>query len=126
MFKKKENVRYRAIVGAKGCQQKKNSLDFSDTYSFVVRIQSLRTLLAIAAMQNLKIKNFDIKSAFLYGNLEEEILMKLPEGYNHLEQICVLQKALYGLRQAPRQWYKKLTDFLKAEGLIRTKSDRCF
>lgn len=68
MFKKKEDGRYCARVVAKGCQQKKNSLDFNDTYSSVVRIQSLRTFLAIAAMQNLKIKTFDIKSAFLYGD----------------------------------------------------------
>ena len=93
---------------AKGCQQKKN---FSESYSSVVKMQSLRTLLATAAMKNLKIKSFDIKSAFLYGELADDILMKLPEGYGQPGQICVLIKALYGLRQAPLQWHKKLTEF---------------
>ena len=121
VFKKKEDGRYRARLVAKGCQQMKSSFDFMDTYSAVVRTTSIRTFLAIGAMKNLNFQTFDIKSAFLYGDLEEEIFMKLSEGYNHPGMVCLLQKALYGLRQAPLQWYKKLTIFLKNE----LKSDKC-
>lgn len=125
VFKIKEDGRYRARLVARGCQQHKNSLDFKETYSCVVNAPSLRIILALAAMKNLNFLTFDIKSAFLNGDLHEEIFMKLPEGFNHPRKVCLLKKALYGLRQAPLQWFKKLSDFLKKEGFTQLKSDKC-
>lgn len=68
---------------------------------------------------------FDVKIAFLNGNLEEEIFMKIPEGYNAPGKICLLKKALYGLKQAPLQWNKRLTDFLIGKNLKQLNSDQC-
>lgn len=125
VFKIKDDGRYKARLVARGCQQKKNSLDFKETYSSVVQASSLRTMLAIGAMKDLQFLTFDVKSAFLHGDLQEEIFLKLPEGFNHPGKVCLLHKALYGLRQSPFLWFKKLTDFLKQEGLIQLKSDKC-
>lgn len=86
---------------------------------------SLRVLLALAAQCNLAIKTFDVKTAFLYGELEEEMYLSVPEGYNSKGKICKLKKALYGLKQAPNRWNKKLTNFLRNEGLKQTDNDKC-
>lgn len=68
---------------------------------------------------------FDIKTAFLHGELEEEVYIKIPEGYNAPGKVCLLKKALYGLRQAPSKWNKKLTGFLRSEGMENLKTDQC-
>ena len=88
-------------------------------------MNSLRVLFAIEARKNMNMQTFDVKTAFLYGDLEEENYMEIPEGYKNTGKICLLKKALYGLRQAPSQWNKKLTTFLKEEGLNQLKSDQC-
>ena len=69
---------------------------------------------------NYKIFTFDVKTAFLYGELEEPVFMKIPEGYEE-GKICKLKKALYGLRQAPLKWNQPLTRFLKEKGLCQHK-----
>jgi hypothetical protein len=61
-------------------------------------------LFAIAAQYELHFKVFDVKTAFLYGELDSEVYMKLPEDYNDNGKICLLKKALYGLKQAPNKW----------------------
>lgn len=87
---------------------------------------TIRLLLAYAAIENLRISQFDIKTAFLYGDLEEEVFMNQPKGFE-LEpgKICRLRKSLYGLKQAPRQWNNKLTDFLLSLKLQVSEFDRC-
>ena len=75
---------------------------------------------------NLEIEQLDVKTAFLHGDLEEEIYMEQPEGFtmkgkDHL--VCRLKKNLYGLKQAPRQWYKKFDSFMVEHGYDRTASD---
>ena len=89
----------------KGFKQQEG-YDFFDTYSPVTRITSIRVLLAIAALHNLEIHQMDVKTAFLNGELEEEIYMEQPEGFVVPEQerkVCKLVKSLYGLKQAPLQ-----------------------
>jgi len=126
VFKIKDNGSYKARLVVRGCQQNKEHIDFKDTFSPVVESSSLRLLFAIAAQENLHIQTFDVKTAFLYGHIEEEIYVKLPEGYeDETGKICRLQKALYGLKQAPSQWNKRLTSLLKDEGLIQLKADQC-
>ncbi|PNF42902.1 hypothetical protein B7P43_G12889 [Cryptotermes secundus] len=124
-FKIKDDGRHKARLVVRGCQQKEGEIDFKDTFSRVVDMHSLRVLFAIAARKNMNMQTFDVKTAFLYGDLEEENYMEIPEGYKNTGKVCLLKKALYGLRQAPSKWNKKLTTFLKEEGLNQLKSDQC-
>ena len=97
--------KYKARLVVKGYKQREG-LDYFDTYSSVTRITSIRMLIAIAAMYKLEIHQMDVKTAFLNGDLEEEIYLEQPEGFIVLGQeqnICRLIKSLYGLKQAPKQ-----------------------
>ena len=97
--------KYKARLVTKGYKQKEG-LDYFDTYSPVTRITSIRMLIAIAALHNLEIHKMDVKTAFLNGDLNEEIYMDQPEGFISLGQekkVCRLVKSLYGLKQAPKQ-----------------------
>jgi len=126
VLKYKEDGRPKARLVAKGCQQSNYSLQNQDTFSPVVDTSNLRVLLALAARNQLNIKTFDVKTAFLNGNLKERVFMKIPEGFTqHQTKVCLLKKSLYGLKQAPLRWFKRLTEFLKSQGLIQLKSDRC-
>ncbi|XP_068338880.1 uncharacterized protein [Pyrus communis] len=97
--------KYKARLVAKGYRQK-HGLDFFDTYSPVTRITSIRLLIAIAALHNMEIHQMDVKTAFLNGDLDEEIYMEQPEGFvvkGQEHKVCKLVKSLYGLKQAPKQ-----------------------
>ena len=92
--------KYKARLVAKGYRQKEGQ-DLFDTYSPVTRITSIRTLIAIAAIYNLEIHQMDVKTAFLNGELEEEIYMQQPEGFvvkGQENKVCKLIKSLYGLK----------------------------
>ena len=80
-------------------------LDYFDTYSPVKRINSIRIVLAIAALRKLEVHHMDVKTTFLNGELEEEIYMEQPVSFSTSEQekkVCKLVKSLYGLKQAPK------------------------
>ena len=80
-------------------------LDYFDTYSLVTRINSIRIVLAIAALRKLEVHHMDVKTTFLNGELEEEIYMEQPESFSASGQekkVCKLVKSLYGLKQAPK------------------------
>lgn len=124
IFKIKEDGRYRARLVARGCQQKEK-LEIEEKYSPVVDTTNLRMLFAIAAQSNMKIKVFDVKTAFLNGSLDQEVYMRVPQGYTETNKVCLLKKALYGLKQAPLRWYKRLTTFLRNEDFTQLMSDRC-
>jgi hypothetical protein len=97
--------KYKARLVAKGFRQREN-IDFFDTFSPVTRITSIRVLISIAAIFNLVVHQMDVKTAFLNGDLEEEIYMEQPEGFvvhGQETKVCKLEKSLYGLKQAPRQ-----------------------
>ena len=96
----------------KGFEQKKG-IDFDEIFSPVVKMTSIRTILSIAASQDLEVEQLDVKTAFLHGDLEEEIYMEQPEGfevYGMKHMVCKLNKSLYGLKQAPRQWTRQRAD----------------
>lgn len=77
----------------------------------MINTSALRSLFALATMKKYKFVTFDIKTAFLYGNTEEEIYMHPPEGYNCKDKIFKLKKAWYDLKQAPLRWNIRFTNF---------------
>jgi hypothetical protein len=109
--------RYKGRVVAKGFKQK-HGIDYEEVFAPVSRHPTVRALLVVAAVRDLKIKQLDIKTAFLNGDLEEEIWCDQPEGYSQggPEKKCRLKKALYGVKQAPRAWYLKLVEEMKKLG----------
>ena len=111
----------------KGCSQIPG-VDFHETFSPTVKYDSLRIILALVASLDLHMQQFDIKTAFLYRSIQEEIYMEQVEGYvdqTWLEAVCQLLQALYGLRQSSRAWSQKMEGFLKAFGLIQAAVDHC-
>ena len=116
--------RYKARLVAKGFTQVPGT-DFDETFSPVVRYDSLRLLIALTAAKNWKPQQCDIKSAFLYGELKEEIYMYLPEGSRIDGKVCRLKKSLYGLKQSPREWHARLTSFLLPYDFKPTAFDPC-
>lgn len=97
-----------------GCKQI-FGLDYYHTFAPVVKFTTIRTLLAIVATEDWECEQMDVVTAFLNGDLDEDIYMHIPEGLKTSEnesKVCKLNKALYGLKQAPRQWYAKIHDYL--------------
>jgi len=119
-------VRLKARLVARGFSQIYGT-DYLDTYAPVVKLASIRILLAIAAVYGLEIHQMDVVTAFLAGDLEEEIYMEQPEGYemDGEDLVCKLLKSLYGLKQASRVWNRKIRRFLKSIGFAQTYSDPC-
>ncbi|CAI7786879.1 unnamed protein product, partial [Closterium sp. NIES-53] len=100
----------------KGFQQREG-IDFQEVFAPVAKAPTLRLLLAAAAVCGWKVEQLDVKTAFLYGVVDEEIYMKQPEGYDDGSgRVCRLNKAIYGLKQAPRCWYARLVEVLEALG----------
>ena len=111
-------VRHKARLVIKGFLQVEG-IDYNETFAPTVRYKSIKYLLAIAAQENLEIKQMDFDTAFLNAELKELIFMKVPEGYKHkvpLGYVLKLNRALYGLKQAPREWYLKLQSSLEKLG----------
>lgn len=89
-------------------------MDYTETFSPVARFASIRAILAISVAENLVLKQFDIKTAFLNDQLEEAIYMSQPEDYDDCNgRVCKLNKSLYGLKQASRCWHLKFTKLLQ-------------
>lgn len=117
--------RYKARLVAKGFKQR-YGIDYEDTFSPVVKIATIRTVLSVVVSRGWSLRQLDVKNAFLHGVLEEEVYMKQPPGFENSHtphHICRLDKALYGLKQAPRAWYSRLSSKLCALGFIPSKAD---
>ncbi|CAI7735898.1 unnamed protein product [Closterium sp. NIES-53] len=115
--------RYKSRLVAKGYQQKEK-VDYKELFAPVVKPTTLRTLLAGAAIKGWVVKQMDVTTAFLNGVLEEEIFMAQPEGFDDgIGRVLRLKKALYGLNQAPKQWYLKLRGVLEEIGFTPSTAD---
>ncbi|PKU60478.1 Retrovirus-related Pol polyprotein from transposon TNT 1-94 [Dendrobium catenatum] len=117
--------RYKARLVAQGFDQE-HGVNFTETFSPVAKLPTIRVLLLIALHQNWPTLQFDISNAFLHGDLHEEVYMKQPPAFTdnqHPHYVCRLHKAIYGLKQAPRQWYTKLTQSLLQFGFTFSKAD---
>ena len=101
--------RYKARLLVKGFQQKKG-IDYSEIFSPVMKMSTIRLVLGIVALENLHLEQLGVKTTFLHGDLEEDIYMSQLEWFivqGKESLVCKLRKSLYGLKQVPRQWYKK-------------------
>ena len=110
IFKVKEDIsdaepsRFKARLVARGFTQREG-IDFHEIFSPVVKHASIRVILALVAIQDMYLEQMDVKTAFLHGELQEEIVMEQPEGYvmfGKEDHVCLLKKFLYGLKQSPR------------------------
>ena len=125
VFKHKADGHFRARLVAKGFTQI-FGIDYDETFSPVARFESLRLLLALAALEDWEIHQMDVKSAFLNGLLDEEIYMEQPQGFidpDHPHKVCLLKKAIYGLKQASRAWNLQFHGVLLDLGFTCTHSD---
>ena len=119
--------KYKARLVVQGFRQKED-LDYFNTCSPITRITSIRMLIAIASIHDMEIHQMDVKTAFLNGELEEEIYTKQPEGFLSSEnehKVCKLVKSLYGLKQAPKQWHEKFDNTMLSNGFTINESDKC-
>jgi hypothetical protein len=109
--------KFKARLVAKGYSQK-YGVDFSEVYAPVARWDTIRTILSLAAHEKWSVFQLDVKSAFLHGELIENVYVEQPLGYQKGDnsQVYKLNKALYGLKQAPRAWYSKVESYFTAEG----------
>ena len=101
-------------------------IEFSEISSLESRLSTVRSVLSVAARDKLYLLQFDVSTAFLYGDLEEDIYMIQPEGCDDGSgRVCHLKRSLCGLKQAPRCWNKKFNDFLTKEGFKSSFADPC-
>lgn len=122
-----KSPRYKVRLVVKGFRQRKG-VDFNDIFSHVVKMSSIRTVLSLTDTLDLDVEQMDVKMEFLHGDLEEEIYMKQPDGFQvkgKEDHVCRLRKSLYGLKKAPRQWYKKFESVMCDRGDHKTTSDHC-
>ena len=117
--------RYKARLVAKGFSQRPG-LDFGQVFAPTARWAALRSILAIAAIEDMELHSLDISNAFLNGDMHHEVFMTSPEGFKDRfgeGDVLKLKKALYGLKQAGREWHEKLDSAMKAMGFTLVKSD---
>ncbi|XP_021757480.1 uncharacterized protein LOC110722518 [Chenopodium quinoa] len=106
--------------------RRKLVVDCDETFSPVVKLATIRTVLCLAMAKKWSIHKLDVKNAFLYGDLQETVYMHQPPGFvdrRAPSHLCRLRKTLYGLKQAPKAWYQRFANFLITLGFVITKSD---
>lgn len=117
--------RFKARLVARGFKQTAG-VEYHETFSPVARFDSIRTILSITASNKMYLQQFDVKTAFLHGELDEVIYMQQPKGYEDgTNRVCKLNRSLYGLKQASRCWNHRFTAVLKKHGLTSTNADYC-
>jgi hypothetical protein len=117
--------RFKARLVAKGYTQS-YGVDYQENFAPVAKLNTVRVLLSLAANQDWPLLQFDVKNAFLHGDLVEEVYMDPPPGipkYSNTSMVCKLNKALYGLKQSPRAWFGRFTKSMKFFGYTQSNSD---
>nr|GEW95597.1 retrovirus-related Pol polyprotein from transposon TNT 1-94 [Tanacetum cinerariifolium] len=115
---------FKASLVARGFTQR-TGIDDNKVFSPVVRHTSIRVILALTACKDYELEKLDVKTAFLHGNPEEVIYMRQPPGYEQGNKVYFLKKSLYGLKQSPRQWYKRFDEYMLSNGFKRSSYDSC-
>ena len=103
-------------------------IDYHEVFSPVVRSTTVRSLFALSNAKNWEVHQMDFKTAFLQGNLEEEIYMRQPDGYvdkQNPTHVCKLKKSIYGLKQSARCWNDAINTYLRLSGCKQMQSDPC-
>lgn len=133
LYKKKPGIpgvepeRYKARLVARGFTQREG-IDYQEVFAPVVKHVSIRILMSAVVNQDLELEQMDVKTAFLHGTLEQELYMEQPEGFEvdeEKDQVCLLKKSLYGLKQSPRLWNKRFHQFMKEQKFSRSEHDSC-
>jgi histone deacetylase 1/2 len=130
VFKHKFNpdgtlARYKARWVVRGFNQR-HGIDFQETFTPVVKPATIRTVLAVAASKRWPTRQLDVSNAFLHGTLDEQVFCQQPSGFVDAARphaVCLLNKSLYGLRQAPRAWFTRFANFVVKLGFQATRSD---
>ena len=134
--KRNENndiIRYKARLVAQGFSQRPG-IDYEETYSPVMDAITFRFLISLAVSEKLDMRLMDVITAYLYGSIDSDIHMKIPEGFKLPEAVSTkprsmlsikLQRSLYGLKQSGRMWYNRLSEYLLKEGYVNNPICPC-
>jgi hypothetical protein len=114
--------RFKARLVAQGFTQRPG-IDYFDTFAPTLRLESMRLILAVVAVQDLELHQLDIVGAYLEGPIDEELYMRVPDGVNAPGKVCRLRRGLYGLKQAGRNWNRTITASLAEIGFRTTTAD---
>ena len=117
--------RYKTRLVAKGFTQT-YGVDYMETFAPVAKINTIRMILSLTANYDWNLQQFDVKNAFLHGEIEKEIYMKLPPGYGgktNANTVCKIKKALYGLKQSPQAWFGRFTKVMIGLGFKQSQGD---
>nr|GFC96584.1 retrovirus-related Pol polyprotein from transposon TNT 1-94 [Tanacetum cinerariifolium] len=118
-------LKNKARLVARGYRQEEG-IDFEESFVLVARLEAIQIFLAYAAHKNMVVYQMDVKTAFLNGNLREEVYVSQPDGFvdsDNLNYMYKLKKALYGLKQALRAWYDMLSSFLLSQDFSKGSVD---
>ena len=119
------SARYKARLVGRGYTQL-YGVDYHETFALIAKLNTIRLLIALAAMYQWDLSQFDVKNAFLHGELEEDVYMATPPGYQLHENsshVYHLKNSLYGLKQSPRAWFEKFSSTLLASGYSQSEGD---
>lgn len=125
VFKRKSDSEFKARLVARGFQQESDDNTY-DIYAPVAKLSTFRVLLVVGLKLGKPIFQMDVKSAFLYGEIKEEVYMCLPgKSKNNSSTVCRLNKSIYGLKRSPKCWNSKFDTLMKNEGFNRSENDYC-
>lgn len=114
--------KYKTRLVVKGYSQQCR-VDYIEVFALIARMDAVRLIIALAASRGWKIYRLDVKSAFLYGELNEEVYVEQPKGYERKgkeQKVYKLLKALYGLKQSPRAWFSRIETYFIKEGFQKS------
>jgi hypothetical protein len=118
-------AKYKARITPKGYMQKYGQ-DYFEVFANTGKYKTLRVALSIAAARDLELRQLDVPQAFTQAELDEDVYMEMPEGFEQPGMVCHLKKSLYGLKQSPRNWYLLVSDFIESTlAFVATVSDPC-